>query len=346
MLTNLSLFSSITASGIMLFLQVFIDPHVRGAHEQSRLSHMHASASASALPSSSNNVAGFVQMPRSSSGSNMRHSSAYPDSGTPYAHRAVRTNSDAPARSASPAQFAHHQRQLSGGVTGAMRVSSQKGRPTSANINRNNSSRASPNLPQQSHGAGDSMVSPASGRSSPSGGGLRHGNLALDENAPSMLQRMAANWAGERPQQMPRLPYRDERGSPVPGIAPHHGSMSSLPSASGVPYGPKVSHQRNRSGRSLDAADPTGLSQSSREMLGVPSSGGSGRSSPIRRVQTFADKTSAQAAYNGRNSPKMGTAALTGQSASSVRYRQHSSQGQSTPPGHRMSGTSFSSSFH
>nr|CAB3266811.1 serine/threonine-protein kinase TAO3-like [Phallusia mammillata] len=323
--------------------QVFVDPHVRAQQQQHgggdmakhhMQSQMHVSASASALPTGSGNPGSYTQLPRSSSGSSIRTDNA------PYSHRTPRVNSDLQNRSASPAQFAH-QRQPSGGsgATGFRSVAQKSGRPSSANINRNNSSRLSPNLPRRALNPNDSLSSQGSnnGRSSPSLN-ARMGNVPVDENSPSMLQRMVANLPSDR-QQMPRLPYREERSSPVVG-ATHHGSMSSLPSST-APYGHRVNHQRGRSGRSLDGADPTSMSPSSSQNV-LASDGG--RSSPVRRVQTFAG--TGQAPYNGRNSPKMGASAVLGPSSGNVRYRQHPAAQPQPQSGNRMSGTSFSSSFH
>ncbi|XP_078488253.1 serine/threonine-protein kinase TAO1-like isoform X5 [Ciona intestinalis] len=335
--------------------QVYVDQHGQG-DEAAKPGHpqhpLHVSASTSVLPSSSSSGA-TQNIPRSSSGSNIRgsainqqnDSSSHPT--MPYAHRSARANSDVQNRSNSPAQFVH-QRQYSSGNGAVSRPTSQKSnRASSANLNRNNSSRLSPGLQRRVLDPNDSMSSQSSnsGRSSPMLS-QRVGNVVIDDNAPHMLQRVAANWQGERSQQSQRTAYRDERGSPIQRDVPHHGSMSSLippPSQ----YGPPIHHQRGRSGRSLDGSDTSSISPSNSYGLLSASSSGSGRNSPVRRVQTFADKSSAQTAYNGRNSPKMGTSAVLAPSGN-VRYR----QGPPMPPQaqqqpvNRMSGTSFSSSYH
>ncbi|CAK8698018.1 unnamed protein product [Clavelina lepadiformis] len=330
--------------------QVFVDPHVRAPNDGNRMSHpphMHPSASSSALPSSSHTTQ-QQNIPRSSSGSNIRPLSAapqlYSDPGqsVPYTHRSARANSDLVNRSSSPAQFVHH-RQASAG--NSRMVQQKHGRSsTASNLNRNNSARVSPNLQRHMVNPNDSYSSQgSSGRNSPMMGQRYVGSVALDERDGPMLQKVTSNWSGvERSAPQSRLHSTDDRSSPALGAVCHYGSMSSLTTPT-VP--PHAHHQRGRSGRSLDGADPTSISPSSSySMLNVPVSGNS-RSSPssVRRVQTFVDKSSVS--QNGRNSPRMGTSAVLGQSSSSNRYRQGAPT-QQPPQQGRMPGTSFSSSYH
>jgi len=154
------------------------------------------------------------------------------------------------------------------------------------------------------------------------------GTVAVDEHATPMLHRVAANW--------------DERQHPVRGQeeistltsgGSHYGSMSSLnPPA---PYSHHVSHQRGRAGRSLDEADPSMTSSSSYVMLSAATSGHTDRTSPVNRRPSGLNTSSY--VQNGRNSPRMGEPRSRQQGPGPQIQRSHPT---------RMSGTSFSSSFH
>ena len=151
--------------------------------------------------------------------------------------------------------------------------------------------------------------------------------VAVDEHAAPMLHRVAANW--------------DERQHPVRGLeersaltssGSHYGSMSSLnPPA---PYSHHGNHQRGRAGRSLDEGDPTMTSSNSYVMLSASTSGHMDRVSPISRRPSGVDKSSSYC-QNGRNTPRM----------EDPRQQAPGSHIQRSHPT-RMSGTSFSSSFH
>ena len=164
-------------------------------------------------------------------------------------------------------------------------------------------------------------------RNSPMMGQRFLGTVAVDEHAPSMLHRVAANWDDR--QHHPRAP---EERSVLTSGASHYGSMSSLNPPS--PYSHHVCHQRSRAGRSLDEADPTLTSSNSYALLSAATSG---RVSPAPRRPSALDKS--LYAQNGRNSPRMC------EPPSRPRQPGPASQIQRSHPT-RMSGTSFSSSFH
>ena len=282
-------------------------------------------------------------MSRSSSGISLRQDPTISQGLDPHSsshiQRSSRANSDVIRRSNSPSTAASHQRQTSG--SGIYRY--QKLRNTSGNSNRNNSTRGSPILQRRLVNPSESAVhQPSSGRGSPMMGQRFLGAVAVDELAGPMLQRVMSNWPHDErlPNSRPRVSdEREYQQQLIPG-ASHYGSMSSLAS-SGAPYHHHANHQRSRAGRSLDGADPNSLSPNPYAVL---ASGESGRNSPIRRVQTIADKSTFS--HNGRNSPRMGGASFYNQSSSSARHRHGVPVQMQQVQFGKKPGTSFSSSFH
>ena len=178
-------------------------------------------------------------------------------------------------------------------------------------------------------------------RSRPMMGQRYLGTVAVDEHATPMLHRMAANWSNdERSMYNPRLHVEDRGPQPLQQGLSHYGSMSSL-APPGHPYG-HVSHQRSRAGRSLDEGDPTMMTPSS--SYGLLSAATSGRASPGRRPHGV--EKSSSFTQNGRNSPRLAGSASNSGQAPNLRHRQ---QGMGEPRGSvpsRLTGTSFSSSYH
>ena len=272
-------------------------------------------------------------MSRSSSGTSLRHDLSIPHpehlQNSSYIQRSSRANSDVIRRSNSPSNHSHN-RQSSGG--GFNRFSISKYRQ-SGNSNRNNSTRISPNLQRSVLDSSETMPPGQGNKSSPMMGQRHLGTVAVDQHAASMLHRVAASRSGDE-RQHPRI--QEERS--LASGSSHYGSMSSL-NPPGPPYAHHVSHQRSRAGRSLDEGDPTSLSSNTYAMLSSASSGVPGRTSPSRRPSGL---EKASTSRNGHNSPHMGMSSLE----QAQRYgSQSASQMQRLHPT-RMSGTSFSSSFH
>lgn len=173
--------------------QVFVDPQVQGGSgakgPRGPPGAIHPSASTSAIVTGNSVAHQSGNLPRSSSGSNIRSGNVAPAQqhspvGVPYSHRTGRAGSDAPTR----------------GVTNSAQGHPSYLRSGSANLNRNNSAR----IVQGSPGLQRKVLDPeesgrrSAGRNSPAFSGSegnRHPRniVQLDENSSSMLQRAVEN---------------------------------------------------------------------------------------------------------------------------------------------------------
>jgi len=324
--------------------QVYVDTQAHAQHFQQqrqrqhsdegystgRSSNIHESASTSALQSGLPTDQSRSNIPRSSSGSSVRvandnqylHQDSNP---IPYAHR-TRPYTDH-HRQHPTTNLPSHQRQGPPNQSRINRQHTDRQQSTGNNSNRNNSSSPA-NLTQFT-----SHYQPHEGHHVVQGPGgspvMSHRqNVPFDEQS-SMLQRVStSNWNSA-------VSQRPEMGSN--NLMHHGGSMSSLyQPPSSTPH--HIIHQRSgKSGRSLDAADPSSNY--------IPScSSRDDRVSPGRRSQHLEKSSLDGFEKKGRNSPRMGTSAFQ----NPQRYRQQPPQ-QGPPPSSsssRTPGTSFSSSYH